>query len=153
MTAKQLESLLIDQTLGELSEEASALLESYLIQFPERLEEATRVRRAIGLTEAAVLSRPLFCGLDAEENPGVLPFVGRRTFFPAAVYRVAAALVLLGVAAGTGFFAGKGSRETSHLDGSVAESPLPAVTSPWARYHFEESGRLAVISSSQPKKL
>ena len=34
MTTQQLESLLIDQALGELSEEASALLESYLDHFP-----------------------------------------------------------------------------------------------------------------------
>ncbi len=151
MTTQQLESLLIDQALGELSEEASALLESYLDHFPERRQEATRVRSAVGLTEAAVLSRPLVYASESEANPEVLTFTGRKSLLPSALYRIAAALILLGIAAGTGFFAGQGSRESSASADMVAES-RPAVASPWARYQFEGNGRLAVIPRPQTKK-
>jgi len=147
MTTKQLESLLIDQTLGELSEEASALLEAYLVHFPERRDEADQVRRAIALTETAVVARPLV--REGETDPVMIPFP-----VPVASWRgllrVAAAIAVLGLTLATGFFAGKGSVESGSPGESVTGSGISAAPSPWARYRFEDNGRLAVTLPSDP---
>jgi hypothetical protein len=73
MTTQQLEALLIDQALGELSEEASVLLETYLAHFPERRAEAEQARRAVGLTERAVADRPLALEPDGEATMLAFP--------------------------------------------------------------------------------
>lgn len=147
MTTKQLEALLIDQTLGELSEEASALLEAYLVHFPERRDEADQVRRAIALTETAVLSHPLV--REAEPDPVTIPFPVSGSF-SRGLLRAAAAVALLGLALATGFFAGKESVESASSVESVTGSGAATAPSPWARYRFEDNGRLAVTLPSDP---
>lgn len=147
MTTKQLEALLIDQTLGELSEEASALLDAYLVHFPERRGEADQVRRAIALTETAVVTQPLV--REAETEPVTIPFPARAQSWRG-LLRVAAAVALLGLALTTGFFAGKGSVEPGSSAESITGSGTSAAPSPWARYRFEDNGRLAVILPSDP---
>ncbi len=146
MTAKQLESLLIDQALGELSDEASALLETYLANFPERIAEAERVRQAVGLTEAAVAVRPLVLEPEAEVVTLAFP---RKEKFPA-VMRIAAAVALLGFAVGAGFLAGNAGRGPEAPRGSVTESERSVAPSPWARYRVEADGRLAVLTTPDP---
>lgn len=147
MTTKQLESLFIDQTLGELSEEASALLEAYLVHFPERRDEADQIRRAIALTETAVVAHPLVRG--AEDDPVTIPFPAPLSFRHT-LLRIAAAVALLGLALATGFFAGKGSVEPGSPVEPVAGSGRSTSPSPWARYRFEDNGRLAVTLPSDP---
>jgi len=147
MTTKQLEALLIDQTLGELSEEASALLEAYLVHFPERRDEADQVRRAIALTETAVVAHPLV--REAEADPVTIPFPVSGSS-PWRLLRTAAAVALLGLALATGFFAGKGSVEPGSPGEPVAGSGTSTSPSPWARYRFEDNGRLAVTLPSDP---
>lgn len=147
MTTKQLEALLIDQTLGELSEEASALLQAYLVHFPDRRIEAEQVRFAVGLTETAVLSHPLV--REAETDPVTIPFPAPVPSWRG-LLRVAAAIALLGLALGTGYFAGKGSVETASPGDSVTGSGDSSSPSPWARYRFEDNGRLAVTLPSDP---
>lgn len=145
MTAKQLEALLIDRDLGELSEEASALLDAWLAQFPERRAEADRIRETVGLVEVAVLSRPL-----ALEPDGIVSVPPRHGRLPA-WFRSAAAVALLGLAVGAGFVAGKGGRGSPPRPETVPGSEAAAPPSPWARYHLEENGRLAVILPGDPQ--
>ena len=144
MTTSQLEALLIDETLGELSEETSALLAAYLSHFPEHRVRAEEIRRAVGYTESAVVSRPL--ELESSE---ILTFpVGRRRFFTP--IRMVASIALLGLALGAGFYAGKGTVE-SEMPLETADAPDSADTpSPWARYRVEGNGRLAVILPVDP---
>ncbi len=148
MTSSQLEALLIDQALGELSEEASALVEAYLAAFPDRRAEASRVRDALLLTEQAVVARPLL-GRDDADTPVITLPASRAPFF-APLLRAAAAVALLGLALAAGYFAGSGGREDSPREKSVATSESPPASSPWARYRVEENGRLAVILPSDP---
>lgn len=145
MTTQQLEALLIDQALGELSEEASVLLELYLDQHPERRTEADRVRSAVGFTESAVVSRPL----DLEPGETILAFPRSASRFTP-MLRAAAAVALLGFAVGAGFLAGNGTLEPQASAADVANSETATEPSPWAQYRFEEDGRLAVIVPSAP---
>lgn len=145
MTTKQLEVLLIDQSLGELSDEASELLEAFLALSPDRRAEAEQVRHAVACTGAAVASQPL--PLEAGEP---IPFPVRSARF-SPLLRVAAAIALLGLAAGAGFFAGQGGSELRTRAEGIASSPESSASSPWARYRVEENGRLAVILPSDSK--
>ncbi len=144
MTTNQLEALLIDQALGELSEDASALLEAWLAHFPERRAEAERIRKAVGFAEAAVVSRPLAL---QPERPAVFPAVAPPL---PGLLRLAAAIALLGLAAAGGFFAGKGGSPSGSSRENIAGPPPQSAPSPWARYRFEENGRLAVILPADP---
>jgi anti-sigma factor RsiW len=145
MTTKQLEALLIDESLGELSEEASALLEAWLERFPESRAEAEEIRRAVGLAEAAVVSRPLDLKM-----PDLIAFPSAKPRFPG-LLRLAAGIALLGLAVGAGFLAGKGSGDSEAPRGVVAASEVKNAPSPWARYQVDDKGRLAVILPHQPK--
>ncbi len=144
MTAKQLESLLIDEALGELSEEASALLDDWLLHVPESRAAADQIRHAVALTGTAVAARPLdLKSLEPAVTPltkGRLPLVLRR----------AAAIALLCLALGVGFQAGKESAPSSHQGRSTAALQTERVPSPWARYRVDENGRLAVVLPSTP---
>lgn len=153
MTAQQLESLLIDQALGELSDEASALLESYLAHFPERRAEAERVRGAVEWTEAAVLCRPLALEPDISSGDGgaVLSFPA-KTAAVRPLLRFAAAVALLGLAVGAGFFAGRGGGPEAfgEIGAKVDRGAAPSPSSPWARYRVEPDGRLALLAAPDP---
>lgn len=144
MTTKQLEALLMDESLGELSEEASALLEAWLERFPKSRAEAEEIRRAVGLVDAAVVSRPLNL-----ETPEVMAFPLAKGHFRG-LLRLAAGIALLGLAVGAGFLAGKGSGDSEAPRGVVAASEKKEAPSPWARYRVDDEGRLAVILPHQP---
>ncbi len=144
MTTSQIQALLIDESLGELSEEASALLEAWLAAFPEDRAEAERIRSAVGLTEAAVVSRPLDLAPDA-----TIAFPAPAPRAPL-VLRLAASVALLGLAAAAGFLAGKGGRDSAPSRPAVADGERSSAPSPWAQYRVEENGRLAVIFPSDP---
>jgi anti-sigma factor RsiW len=144
MTTLQFQALLVDESLGELPEEASALLEAWLVRFPESRAEAEEIRHAVGLAEAAVVSRPLDL-----EMPEVVAFPSATPRFPG-LLRLAAGIVLLGLAGGAGFLAGKGGSDSEAPRGVVAASEEKKATSPWARYRVDDEGRLAVILPHQP---
>lgn len=135
----------MDESLGELPEEASALLEAWLERFPESRAEAEAIRRAVGLAEAAVVSRPLDL-----EMPEVMAFPSTKPRIPG-LLRLAAGIALLGLAVGAGFLAGKGSGDSEVPRGVVAASEVKNTPSPWARYRVDDQGRLAVILPHQPK--
>jgi ferric-dicitrate binding protein FerR (iron transport regulator) len=145
MTEKQLEALLIDQALGETSGETDALLEAWLEKSPEHRDLAGRIRGAVGLTEGAVVSRPL--DLEAAEILA-FPSSGAR---PHEGFRIAAAIAVLGVAVGLGYLAGKGSDGSSKAGMTAAKPEVNTAPSPWARYRVDDNGRLAVILPAPPK--
>ena len=144
MTTSHIQALLIDESLGELSEEASALLTAWLAAFPEHQAEAQRIRDAVGLTAEAVASRPL--DLRAE---GVTEIPKPALRLPGWL-RLAASVVLLGLATGAGFFAGKESGDVEPGRPAMADEMRSTEPSPWAQYRVGENGRLAVILPSDP---
>lgn len=144
MTTSQIQALLIDESLGELSEEASALLAAWLAAFPEHQVEAERIRDAVGLTAEAVVSRPLDLRPEA-----VTDFPKTAPRLPGWL-RLAASIVLLGLATGGGFFAGKESGAAAPDRPAVTDGMRSSEPSPWAQYRVGENGRLAVILPSDP---
>ncbi len=144
MTTSQFQALIIDESLGELSEEASALLAAWLAAFPEHQAEADRIRDAVGLTTQAVASRPLDLRPEA-----VVEFPKPASRLPA-LLRLAASVVLLCLAAGAGFFAGKESGDADPGRPAMADGMRSSEPSPWAQYRVGENGRLAVILPSDP---
>lgn len=148
MTTTQLEALIIDQSLGELSEEASTLLEAWLNQFPDRMAEAEKVREAIGFAGDAVALRPL----DLE--PVEIQAFRARTRKPWLVHpllKAAAVIGLLLLAAGAGYRAGIGTMSPSTPEvASIEEASTPS-HSPWARYRLDREHRFALVIPSQPR--
>lgn len=145
MTTTQLQALLVDEAMGELSEDASALLAAWLEHSPGDRALADEVRRSVALTGAAVASRPL----DLET--GAVAAISPPKVFLPRFLRAAAVIALLGLALGAGFHAGKTGGEFRSRGGAVASSRNGVAPSPWARYRVDESGRLAVTLPGVPK--
>lgn len=148
MTDQQFEVLVIDHSLGELSEEAGALLVALLELSPDRMAEAHRLRAAIGLAGEAVVCRPLVQGMENGNRENRLVKSRLLTLFP---LKLAAVLGLLLLATAAGYRAGKGptspseSRITSTGEGDTESR------SPWARYRLDRERRFAVVVPSQPR--
>lgn len=142
MNQSQIEALLIDQAMGELTEEGSALLDAYLESHPELAAGAGKIRDSLDLTARVVAGRPdLFrVGSGADRGPAVIkPWL-----------KAAAVLALLGLAAGAGFVGGQSSSSRDRqTEDRFVETPPPS-SSPWARYQFEENGQLAVMATMKP---
>lgn len=157
MKTEHLNALLIDRALGELPEEVSLLLDSYLEQNPELHVEVNRTHEAVALTGKVVSDRPEIFRAEVSENSSeieVRPFLGG--FQTNAWLKLAALLIALGMAAGAGFVGG--SRQSDGNRASVdATNGMQEVSgdtlgeSPWARYRIGENGRLAGVSSFEPK--
>ena len=145
MTTKQLEALLLDQALGELPGETAALLEAGLEISPDHRRRAGEIRSAVGLTEAAVVARPL--ELEKSEI-AVFPTAGVRSLEG---LRIAAAVAVLGGAVGLGYLAGKGRNDSSMAGTTAAKAEATPASSPWARYRVDDNGRLAVILPNSPQ--
>lgn len=145
MTTKQLEALLIDQALGEMSGEIAALLEAWLEKTPEHRDLAGEIRRAVGIAEVAVVSRPL--DLEPAE---IVAFPAIRVRSVERLRR-AAAVAILGVAIGLGYLVGKGKDDSSTAGMTAAKPETAPASSPWARYRVDDNGRLAVILPTAPQ--
>lgn len=140
MTTAQLEALLIDQALGELSEEASSLLEHHLSLSSEHATLAAEVRDTLKISADAVALRPLVLGAP----PATVPFP-----LPGRVWLQRAALLALsGFALGAAYLAGRGSQPSPTGPASIVDREDRAAPSPWVRYRLGESGQLAVIPAS-----
>lgn len=140
MTTTQLEALLIDQALGELSEEASALLEHHLGLSPDHANLAAEVRDTLGISADAVALRPLV--------PGSPPAAVRLPKPGRVWLQRAALLAVSGFALGAAYLAGRGSQPSPTGPASIADREDRATPSPWVRYRLGESGQLAVIPAS-----
>lgn len=145
MTTQQLESLLIDQALGELPAETAALLEAWLEKTPEHRELAGEIRNAVGLIEVAVVARPF-----ERESAEIVAFPASRGRSLEGL-RMAAAVAILGVAVGLGYLAGKGGDDSSMARMTAAKAEATPATTPWARYRVDDNGRLAVILPTSPQ--
>lgn len=160
MTTQQLETLLMDQSFGELPDEVDALLESLLAQRADFRETAASIREAFQLTGEVVQKRPTLFRADASapEPVSVQRWRGLRFFTGGA--KIAAALAVLALAAGLGYRSGHDSRGESgatapsrSASGAVSgvAAGNPSAPSPWARYQVDAEGRLAVLSTNAPR--
>lgn len=139
MTRPQIEALLIDQALGELSDEASALLEHHLDQTPTDRAYAAEVRLAVGCSASAVAMHPLVKA--PRPVMAISPMWLRR----------AALVAFLAVSCGTAFVAGRSTRAGLPESPPIAEQEDHEGSSPWARYRIGENGQLSVILPSGSK--
>ncbi|MAS93184.1 MAG: hypothetical protein CMO55_08305 [Verrucomicrobiales bacterium] len=149
MNPRSLEALLLDRSFGELSPEASELLDAYLALHPEAQTDAAKIEETIAITEAAVTIRPelfseaqLSKGLDDSEK--IVPFS-----FPVWM-RAAAAVAILSLVGAFGYIAGSQSAPSGEMKSST---PLASTTtqSPWAQYRITDSGIEASIPTPTPE--
>ncbi len=151
MNPKQLESLLIDQSLGELPEEVSALLNAYLARHPDQSAMVPRIRDALAATETVVTERPELFRVASGDSSAPILFPR----FTASMGKWAAIIAALAMATGAGFFLGRQGTDASA--GAVADQDaeasemVPPETSPWARYQFRQDGQLAVVPAYKPQ--
>ncbi len=156
MTTQQLETLLIDQSFGELPEEVEALLESLLAQREDLRETAATIREAFQLTGEVVKKRPELFRADpsAPDRAPARRWPDLRFF--SGGFKIAAALAVLALAAGLGYRSGHDSRAerfpaaVKHSASDSTDKNTSSV-SPWTRYQVESDGRLAVISTGSPR--
>lgn len=155
MNPSSLHALVIDRHFGELSIEATELLEMHLAENADAQAGAQRILRALAVTQKTVLQHPELARMPfVEKTPEpassqplhrpirmTLPWLGR-----------AAAVLLLAALIGTGgFLAGRSSASSSAMIALEAERPAPAPAistpprkeSPWARYRmtFDPAGQ------------
>lgn len=137
MNTEEFESLVLDDALGELSAEASALLSTYLAEHPDLQSQADRLRAALGVTRETVRQEKCLVSSPPLETsrPTISPLFSYPIWKPLAV----AALVTL--AALGGFFFGKQKPEIP-----TAHSATSETNSPWARYELAENGKLALLA-------
>jgi hypothetical protein len=138
MKPESLHALIIDQHFGELTAEASELLELHLAQNADARAEVERILTSLSVTHDAVLRHPeLARVLHAPVQKSVVR-VPRRSLVPSWLARAAAIALLAGAA---GFFVGRS--EPRMASGDV-ESPAqaPRQESPWAKYRmsFDPAG-------------
>jgi hypothetical protein len=126
MTTEHLQALVIDDHLGELSPEVSALLAAYLQSHASAQVEAERIRESMRVMAVTVQTYPSTT-MVSPQAPELIP-IKRRSLHKWAA--VAAALMLAGV---TGWWIGQ--------EGSSSTKPIIAqaqpVKSPWTRYRIQ----------------
>ncbi|MCB1202691.1 MAG: hypothetical protein KDN18_00410 [Verrucomicrobiae bacterium] len=148
MTDQQFETLVIDHSLGELSEEASALLAAWLELSPDRMAEAHRLKAATELAGEAVARRPLVQPKEEGDEYNFLVKKGWTSFFP---LKLAAAFGLLLLATAAGYRAGMGPARPSESGITSVGVGDTESRSPWARYRLDRERRFAVVVPSQPR--
>ena len=134
MNPKSIEALVIDDHLGELSPEASELLQNYLATHPEDMLLANKVLNTIQIAQQAV-----------NNTSGPVPAAPPRRTIPIWVAKVAAVVLVTALGTGAGFIAGR-SQSPSPV---VASAPQKWRTdSPWARYRITTDpthGKLSLV--------
>ncbi len=138
MNPQSLHALIIDRHFGELSPEATELLELHLAQNAAARAEAERVLQSLTVTRDAVVQHPeLVRGLPLEK---IIPPVSLRRFAATPwLARAAAVILFAGLTGAGGFFAGRsGSPSPSGRTPQVAQTaPVqPRKASPWTRYRM-----------------
>jgi anti-sigma factor RsiW len=134
-----LHALIIDRHFGELSPEATELLELHLAQNAEARAEAERVLQSLAVAREAVLQYPELSRVAPAERTET-PARRRLAGMPW-LARAAAIVLLAALAAAGGFVAG---RSGPKIAGSETASPevnppqtTPPKAGPWARYRMQ----------------
>ncbi|MEM7144884.1 MAG: hypothetical protein AAF591_07090 [Verrucomicrobiota bacterium] len=150
MKSEQLESLIIDQALGELPPDVSELLDLYLQDHPERRVDADHTLNAVDMTRQVIQNHPegiLDQQGDTERSiPDISSLAGRLRASQALKTLAAAALIMF-VALG-GFLVGK--RQPNLISDTHTTAPEQSESqSPWARYELEADGQILVLAASK----
>jgi len=154
MNAEHLEALVIDQSLGELPPDVSALLDAYLGSHPEHAREAQRIREAVSLTGQTMDRHPELVR-ETDQELATPDFMQRLTLLVSFLQSRAAfvSLAVL-VAALVGFWAGQGqsapaSPAAPELAAEHSTNTERKADSPWARYDLDdlEPSLAAVVGS------
>ncbi|MDZ4405832.1 hypothetical protein [Prosthecobacter sp.] len=151
MKPESLHALIIDRHFGELTPEASELLELHLAQNADARAEAERILASLSVTHDAVLRHPELARVmpaPVEKNIVRAP---RRSLVPSWLARAAVIALLAGTA---GFFAGRSESRMATRD---VESPTqtPHKESPWAKYRmsFDPAGEGMQVVRVDTEKL
>lgn len=137
MNPQSLHALIIDRHLGELSPEATELLELHLAQNAGARTEAERVLESLNVTRDAVLQHPELAHVTPVVKVITTPMRHRNVILWMA--RAAAVILFAGLTGGSGFLAGRSGVPSSlEVKTQVATAtPLtPRKDSPWARYRM-----------------
>lgn len=138
MNPQSLHALVIDRHFGELSPEATELLELHLAQNAAARTEAERVLESLTVTRDTVLRHPELGQVSPPvEKIVTAPVRRRQTILWLA--RAAAVILFAGLTGGSGFLAGRsGVPSAAETKGEVAgATPVtPRKNSPWARYRM-----------------
>lgn len=144
MNPKSLEALIVDRSFGELSPEATELLDAYLGANPQMQELVSGIEEALSVTEVAVSSRPEMFREDGFDRTDDVDSGSKLIAFPGSTWlKAAAAFALLAVAGAGGYFAGNRSAvsELSSAPGPAPTSLLSSSTpGPWAQYRIASGG-------------
>lgn len=157
MNPQSLHALVIDRHFGELSLEATELLELHLAQHPEARMEAERVLESLTVTRDTVLRHPEL----GQVSPPVEKIVSapiRRHTITLWLARAAAVILFAGLTGGSGFLAGRsGVPSTAEVktQAATATPVTPRKNSPWARYRmaFDPGGngmQIVRVETSNP---
>ncbi|MGV3661016.1 MAG: hypothetical protein ACO1TE_12585 [Prosthecobacter sp.] len=151
MNPSSLHALVIDRHFGELSPEATELLELHLANDADAQAEAQRILRALAVTQKTVMQHPELARMPLVEKalePMPSQKSGRSLLLPW-LARAAAVLLLAALTGAGGFLAGRSSTPSAATAAPEAEIPAPATAtpprkeSPWARYRmtFDPAGQ------------
>ena len=125
MNSDQLQALLIDDHLGELSPEVSALLAAYLEHHPQAREEAGNIKATLGLVRQTLHAHPKL----ARVSPKSITLARPRARFS---QLAAAAAVILFASLGASYWMSQSSQDSQKP--SIAANP--GFKSPWTRYRL-----------------
>lgn len=156
MNPQSLHALIIDRHFGELSPEATELLELHLAQNVEARAEAERVLESLNVTRDAVLQHPELAQVPPVAK--IIPHHVRRSNVILWMARAAAVILFAGLTGGSGFLAGRsGVPSTAEAKTQVSTTTpvTPRKNSPWARYRmaFDPGGngmQIVHVETSKP---
>lgn len=137
MNPQSLHALIIDRHFGELSPEATELLELHLARDAGARAEADRVLESLNITRDAMMQHPELAQVPPVTKVVATPI--RRRNLTLWLARAAAVILFAGLTGGSGFLAGRsGISSTVETKGQVvtATPVAPRKDSPWARYRM-----------------
>ena len=154
MNKEHFEALIIDSELGELSDEVSSLLESYLDTHTEAKMEAESIRNTLDMTKTTVMESP---ELFRDSAPARIDFLGRVAGLLTILnLRNTAVALLVVLSAAAGYFL------NDNIPSGTSNSPSPVVESSqaakksnikkplWANYQIDDGGNPVLLLASTP---
>ena len=149
MKPETLRALLADKELGELTAEASELLDAYLIAVPAARADADTVARTIRTARETVRRFPELVAKPTSPVGSPVEVV-RHWLAPSLAY-AAALIAVAGIAAWLGFLAGASSHKANRMLTVTSNVPGASFQGLWAQYRVVyHSGRASVALARQP---